>query len=228
MEQTLSKEKSAIPVKNFLKVRVLLFLNRQKESVLKEGIGNHWAWCAIPDIALGIGLSKDHRARPGSLYVVIPRWANNPWGYVDSYSFTAAQMPDSRPHTFYRINAKGEAYLRRLDKWYGYIKEAQAALDDSKEDSIPMLYPIRMHWPAYPGSRQDGVWIMWPFTSKRDAGPCFLQRSKEFMFVEDIDEALNVARGLFHIEPKQECVNYALAIQKHYAEKAGYKLVMKR
>lgn len=225
---TLSGEKSAIPVRNFLKVRVLLYLNRWREAILKHSLGNDAAWQAISDIAHGIGLyDADGMLKLGSLYVIIPRWARSSWGYVDAHSFTAEQMRDNRSHTLYKINSRGLSYLNRLPKWYKYILEAEAALD-SVEDASPVISPKSINWPAYPGSRLDGCCLYWPFAGKHDAHYCFVSGGKHVILVNDIDEAINTARGLFNIEPSQECVNYALAWNKYYAEKAGFKMTTRR
>ena len=228
MEPTLNKEKSAIPVRNVLKVRVLLYLNRWLEAILKYGLGNDAAWQAISDIARGIGLyDVDDMLKPSSLYVIIPRWARNDWGYVDSYGFTAEHMPNSDPHILYKINNRGLSYLKRLPKWYKYIKEAEAELD-RVEDAAPFLSPKSIAWPAYPESHQDGISINWPFAGKNDADHCFVSRGKRVVFVNDINEAINTARGLFKIEPSQEYVNYALALNEYYAQKAGFKVTTRR
>ena len=94
MEIALSNDMSGVPIKNFVKIKALLYLKRCYDAALKGETSGAYAWCSIPDIASCTG------SQPDSLRSILKRWELNGW-YVDARRFGYDQMSDNREHTLY-------------------------------------------------------------------------------------------------------------------------------
>ena len=159
------------------------------------------------------------------MYIIIKRWRENKWGYVDGRYFSADQMTDGRPHWLYKINAKGLSYLNRLHKWYKSEEEIKAELVEHEKiygfDYNDFdLSPRCIAWHIKP-SEWTTV-INWPFASKHDTHP-----AKWFMKgyeVTDLEEAVYMVRSIFNISPKKECIDRAIQVQNHFIQDALKKL----
>ena len=92
-------------VRNFTKVRALLFLQR-KAIEARDDLFDSLA--SVIDIAAWTGCKQS------SLYVLLERWVS--WGYVEVFRFPAMAMRDGHAHNFYKITPKGISYLQRLGK----------------------------------------------------------------------------------------------------------------
>jgi len=209
-----------IEARNYTKVRVLLYLRDRLLEVQDDDVfGGSWAWRAPATIARGTGVIE------ASLYVILKRWRENTWGYVEAKHFTAEQMADGRPHWLYRINAKGQAYLNRLHKWYKYEEQAKAELEkhyqenDDTHDQFN-LEPRCISWHIKPS--KWATHIEWPFVTKRDAGPAMWHMNG--YVVADLEEAVALARSLFKVMPSKECIERARAWQNAYVQEALEKI----
>lgn len=205
---------SSIPVRNFTKIRVLLYLKRMYDCYLGgRSFGEYVAWVSIPELATGTESSA------ATLRVIMPRWASHNW-YVYSHTFRPEVMSDRRQHTFYRIGPKGLSYLERLHKWYEYESRVRD-LVDILEDGTNELQVRYIVWPAFPGARQAGeaVGLTWPFETDKDAT---VWRGASYIKVDNPDQAVSVAEKLFDTQVSDRCLDQAIEIQKHIAKEHGY------
>lgn len=203
-----------IPVKNFLKTRVLLYLKHEYDRSLEKNHSSIWKWCSIPSIALGSGVSAN------SLYVVLNRWANASWGYVTSQYFPAQVMVDGKAHTFYSINNRGLRYLESLPRWYGYIEAAQAIIKE-RDKYMPQLEGPQIKaisWPVVPEQWIGYVLIQWPFEDYSDSMPCGGNRRLQII-ARDLNAAVRGAQRFFGITPSNDCILMARELEKFVVEK---------
>ena len=180
--------------------------------------GEGEAWQAPPDIANHTGVNV------ASLYIILKRWRENTWGYADGKYFNAQQMTDSRPHWLYKINAKGQAYLNRLPKWYEPLEAVLAEVVNYKEhheDYCPHdLTPRRIAWHTKPS--EWVTYIQWPSKSKGDAHYAMWYMGG--YSVADMQEAIFTTKAVFGITPSQECLEVAKEIEGHFVKTALEKL----
>ena len=206
-----------IEARNYTKIRVLLYLRRVASEAISSELGEHWAWQAPAVIALYTNTNA------ASLYTILKRWRSNTWGYVDAKYFEPEQMQDGRPHWLYKINAKGQAYLDRLHKWYKAEAEVKAELEkDWLEVHDGILLPWRnlsirgIAWHIKPS--ESATCIRWPFKTRHDAHIIYAFGGS--YRVSDIQEAVYMARTVFHIPPSDECLMEARSLQDKYVRDA--------
>ena len=207
-----------IEVRNYTKIRVLLYL-KELATQAAEGypFNEAHAWQTPADIAANTGVNVN------SLYIILKRWRTHTWGYADGQHFTAEQMADFRPHWLYKINAKGNAYLARLHKWYEPLTDVLAAAaaytEQHGEDCKQAIAPHCICWHIKPS--EWVIRITWPFESSSDA-------SRVMTFggyrVKDINKAVSMARVVFRLMPSRECLARATELQNHSVKEGLDKL----
>lgn len=211
-----------IEARNHTKVRALLYLNDRFLEATEENIwhGGSHTWRAPATIARDTGVNE------ASLRILLKRWRSASWGYVEALHFNALQMADKRPHWLYRINSRGQAYLARLHRWYKAEAEVKAELEayyneigyDLSLDLFNQgkLEPRCIGWHIKP-SKMITI-IRYPFERKSDAH--FAVWYMHGFEVGNIEEAVFVARSVFHIKPTKECLTQAEGWQDSFVKEA--------
>ena len=146
--------------RNFSKVKCFLFLAEQLDESLRGAddylMDPMWAWRAPPDIASFIGVS------PGSLRILLKRWAQPTWHFVDAYFANADITSDSRGHWFFKLSKKGRRYVEDLPKWYKRLNDVREELRLYAGDDMPSIRLRDIYWEVAP---KHGVAISFPFSS---------------------------------------------------------------
>ena len=200
-------------VRNYFKVRVLYYLSR---SIQSDSFGEIIAWHTAAEIAHNTGVNYK------SAYVLLPRWREAAWGYVDGMHMPAVLCDDGRPHWFYKINGKGMSYLARLHKWYEFYDEAKAAVD-TIEDIWPGTDIKYVGWhvlgyneyakAVFPHS----VVMFWPFRSTKDVHIYYwpIKDDNNGFLRHDIKAVVNLIRSVYGIEPGLEAVKQAQGYERY-------------
>ena len=210
-------------VRNSFKVRVLYYLSQLMQEIDK--CGESVAWETAADISRNAGVNYK------SAYVLLPRWREASWGYVDGMHVKGELCEDGRPHWFYRINARGLSWLTRCRKWYvGYdqaIKMVEARLNS--DEWAPTLEMRRVGWHIYGHSGNQCMYagpdtlvynhtvvLEWPFKDKTDAHVYYYpaETDKRMFVVPDIKYALAIIRKRYEVEPARECLDRAVKLQE--------------
>jgi len=92
-------------IRNYTKVKVLLFLNKSAGYLFSTS-----------------AIAEGANVNIGSLYVLLARWSK--WNYVH-----CDNRWSDKAHKLYSIGASGKAYLRALPKWFGLFNEAVAEVE---------------------------------------------------------------------------------------------------
>ena len=201
-------------IRNFTKVKSLLYLYYiandfslllEYPGKVREGKGS---WATIPDIA------EYAEVNQGSLYVLMPRWAE--WGYVKRVKFSGGLMSDNHAHWLHHIDGRGISYIKRLERWYPRLNEAKAVFDNEDRVFVPTTDPRGIVWHVPPS--KAAIAIEWPFKTEDAAHPQYFWGGS--FRAKDADDAFELARFLFGVTPSDEVCQYAIALQNFYLEKA--------
>lgn len=163
-------------IRNFVKVKSLFYL-----------LMLHTAYENVPEfpyrrsLAMASDIAKWAKVNVKSLRVLLARWREASWGYVEAGWFPANCTRDGRGHWLYRLNNKGLHYLDGINAWYSRSKEAKEEVlnsgvlvpnDDTGEDEFKgapqdILKPVA--W-LPEGSVYD-VCLSYPFAREVDITP---------------------------------------------------------
>ena len=162
-------------IRNFVKVKSLFYLWILRISY--ESISEIPYRCSM---AMASDIAKWAKVNVKSLRVLLARWREASWGYVDAGWFPGECTSDGRGHWVYRLNNRGVHYLDSVNKWYPRSKEAKEEVansvleynPDTNEDlfhGIPqdILKPIA--W--LPEGSIFEVMLSYPFAKEVDIKP---------------------------------------------------------
>jgi len=163
-------------IRNFVKVKSLYYL-----WMLKVAYDNVPEFPYRRSMAMASDIAKWAKVNVKSLRVLLARWREASWGYVDAGWFPGECTNDGRGHWVYRLNNRGVHYLDSVNKWYSRSKEAKEETlnsgllvhnEDTGEDEFhgaptDILKPIA--W--LPEGSVFEVMLSYPFAKEVDIKP---------------------------------------------------------